>query len=127
MMSGSYRIDNTACETVGVLTNTTPVDAYRGAGRPEMTYLVERLVDLFAAEIGMDPVEVRRKNLISSDSFPFTASTGLEYDSGDYETALDLASEHGRLRIFKRPSRRPRAPRAAILAWGYVPTSKFAD
>ena len=108
MMSGSYRIDNTACETVGVLTNTTPVDAYRGAGRPEMTYLVERLVDLFAAEIGMDPVEVRRKNLISSDSFPFTASTGLEYDSGDYETALDLALnmvDYGSLRAEQEAAR----------------------
>jgi carbon-monoxide dehydrogenase large subunit len=108
MMAGAYKVENTACETIGVLTNTTPVDAYRGAGRPEMTYLVERLVDLFASEIGMDPVEVRRKNLISADSFPFTAATGLEYDSGDYETALDIALDmvgYGSLRAEQEAAR----------------------
>jgi carbon-monoxide dehydrogenase large subunit len=77
----------------GVLTNTTTVDAYRGAGRPEATHLVERLVDMFAAEIGMDPVEVRRKNFIQPDEFPYTTATTVTYDSGNYEAALDKALE----------------------------------
>ena len=78
-------------------TTTTPVDAYRGAGRPEATFLIERLVDIFAREIGMDPVEVRRKNFIPADKFPYTTATGLTYDSGNYEAALDKALEHARL------------------------------
>ena len=68
-------------------TTATPVDAYRGAGRPEAAYLIERLVDIFAGEIGMDPVEVRRKNFIPADKFPYTTATGLTYDSGNYEPA----------------------------------------
>jgi carbon-monoxide dehydrogenase large subunit len=93
MMNGAYKIPHILCETVGVLTNTTPVDAYRGAGRPEMTFLVERMVDLFAREIGMDPVEVRRKNFIQAHEFPYTTSTGLTYDSGNYELTLNRALE----------------------------------
>ncbi|MCS7312288.1 MAG: glyceraldehyde dehydrogenase subunit alpha [Acidobacteria bacterium] len=91
MMCGAYRIPNVHYEVLGVLTNTTPVDAYRGAGRPEATYYVERLVDLVAAELGMDPVEIRRKNFIPKDAFPYTTPTGLTYDSGDYERTLDEA------------------------------------
>jgi carbon-monoxide dehydrogenase large subunit len=75
------------------MTNTTPVDAYRGAGRPEATFIVERLVDRFAQEVGVDPVELRRKNFIPADAFPHTTATGLNYDSGDYEAALDRALE----------------------------------
>jgi aerobic carbon-monoxide dehydrogenase large subunit len=75
------------------VTNTTPIGAYRGAGRPEATALVERAIDLFAAEIGMDPAEVRRKNLIGADRFPFTTPTGTVYDIGDYEKSLDLVLE----------------------------------
>jgi carbon-monoxide dehydrogenase large subunit len=93
MLSGVYKIPSIFCQVHGVLTNTTTVDAYRGAGRPEATHLVERLVDMFAAEIGMDPVEVRRKNFIQPDEFPYTTATGVSYDSGDYEAALDKALE----------------------------------
>src|SRR5881409_2444626 len=75
----------------GVYTTTTPVDAYRGAGRPEATFLLERMIDLFARKIGMDPVEVRRKNLIPKDKFPYTVATGITYDSGNYQGALDKA------------------------------------
>ncbi|MEM0322009.1 MAG: molybdopterin cofactor-binding domain-containing protein, partial [Thermoprotei archaeon] len=74
-----------------VLTNTTPVDAYRGAGRPEATYIVERMVDVLAHELGMDPVDVRFKNFIPKDKFPYTVATGLVYDSGDYEGTLRKA------------------------------------
>ena len=75
----------------GVYTTTTPVDAYRGAGRPEATYLLERLVDQFAHQLAMDPVDVRRKNLIPKESFPYTVATGITYDSGDYQGALNKA------------------------------------
>jgi len=91
MYSGAYTIPNIHGTIFGVYTTTTPVDAYRGAGRPEATYLIERLVDLYALEIGMDPVDVRRKNLIPRDKFPYTVATGITYDSGNYEPALDTA------------------------------------
>ncbi|HEY8478082.1 MAG TPA: molybdopterin cofactor-binding domain-containing protein [Chloroflexota bacterium] len=91
MYSGAYRIPNIAADVYGVLTNTTPVDAYRGAGRPEATYLVERMMDLVAREIGMDPVDLRRKNFIPADAFPYTVATGITYDSGNYEAALQKA------------------------------------
>jgi carbon-monoxide dehydrogenase large subunit len=91
IVTGPYKIPQAAVEVIGVMTNTTPTDAYRGAGRPEATYQIERMVDLFAEEIGMDPVEVRRKNLIRADEFPYTNALGLQYDSGDYHRALDKA------------------------------------
>ena len=91
MLGGPYKIENVHCKVIGVFTNTTPVDAYRGAGRPEATYVVERMLDRFAAEIGMDPVEVRRKNLIPPFEDGFDVATGVTYDSGNYEKALDLA------------------------------------
>ncbi|AQS56150.1 xanthine dehydrogenase family protein molybdopterin-binding subunit [Novibacillus thermophilus] len=86
---GPYKIRQAQVDTYGVFTNTTPTDAYRGAGRPEATYLIERMVDLFAEEIGMDPVEIRRRNLIEKDEFPYDNALGLQYDSGDYKGALD--------------------------------------
>src|SRR5207237_8856040 len=76
---------------VGVFTNTTPTDAYRGAGRPEATYLIERVMDLVARETGIDPVEVRRKNFVRAEDQPFTTLLGLTYDSGDYTITLDKA------------------------------------
>ena len=83
------------CQVLGVYTNTGMVDAYRGAGRPEATYVVERAMDLVARELGLDPVEVRRKNFIPPDAFPYDPGilAGLTYDSGDYEKALDRALE----------------------------------
>ncbi|CAN5904409.1 molybdopterin-dependent oxidoreductase [soil metagenome] len=91
MYSGPYAIPNIKGVIKGVYTNTTPVDAYRGAGRPEATYLLERLIDHFALKLGMDPVDVRRKNLIRADQFPYATVTGLTYDSGNYQGALDKA------------------------------------
>jgi carbon-monoxide dehydrogenase large subunit len=88
---GPYTIPNVAGTIYGVYTTTTPVDAYRGAGRPEATYLLERLVDLFARKTGIDPVELRRRNLIGADQFPYNTATGLSYDSGNYQAALDKA------------------------------------
>ncbi len=91
ILTGPYAIGAIDYEVYGILTNTTPVDAYRGAGRPEATYAIERLVDLLAAELKLDPVAVRRKNFIPKSAFPATIATGLVYDSGDYEAALDKA------------------------------------
>jgi aerobic carbon-monoxide dehydrogenase large subunit len=91
MYSGSYTIPNIHGTIQGVYTNTTPVDAYRGAGRPEATYLIERLVDLYAREIGMDPADVRLKNMIPKEKMPYTVATGITYDSGDYAGALNKA------------------------------------
>ncbi|MFO7270149.1 MAG: molybdopterin-dependent oxidoreductase [Sphaerobacter thermophilus] len=93
MLSGPYKIPNISVEVHGVLTNTTPTDAYRGAGRPEATYILERMMDLVADRLGMDPVEIRRKNFIAKEEFPYTVATTLEYDSGDYEAALNRALE----------------------------------
>ena len=89
--SGAYQIPNILGTVHGVYTSGAPVDAYRGAGRPEAAFLVERLVDIYARKIGMDPVEVRRKNFIPKDKFPYTVATGITYDSGDYGPALDKA------------------------------------
>ncbi|HEX9717906.1 MAG TPA: xanthine dehydrogenase family protein molybdopterin-binding subunit [Actinomycetota bacterium] len=91
MLSGVYRIPRIACRGRSVVTNTTPVAPYRGAGRPEATALLERAVDLLAAELGMDPAEVRRRNLIPPDAFPHETAAGATYDVGDYERALDEA------------------------------------
>ncbi|MBO9382380.1 MAG: molybdopterin-dependent oxidoreductase [Roseiflexus sp.] len=94
IITGAYRIPAAYVKVYGVYTNTAMVDAYRGAGRPEASYLIERMVDRFAAEIGMDPAEVRRKNFIPPDSFPYDNGLGLlPYDSGNYEAALNKALE----------------------------------
>ncbi len=84
----AYRFD---CQ--GVFTNKTPTDAYRGAGRPEATFAIERIMDELAVELDMDPLELRRKNWINAEEFPFTTVAGLEYDSGDYEQATQQALE----------------------------------
>jgi aerobic carbon-monoxide dehydrogenase large subunit len=91
LLSGVYEMPTIYCEVVGAFTNTTPVDAYRGAGRPEATYLVERMCDLTAKAIGMDPVELRRKNFIPAAKFPYQTPVALQYDSGNYGPALDRA------------------------------------
>lgn len=91
MAAGAYRIPRIDFRWQAVLTNTTPIDAYRGAGRPEAALTIERLIDLLAAELQADPAEVRRKNFIGADEFPFITATEERYDSGDYGAALDLA------------------------------------
>ena len=93
MASGVYSIPRVQCTSRSVVTNTTPTVPYRGAGRPEATAAVERAVDLFAAEIGMDPAEVRRRNVVPSDGFPYTTPVGTVYDFGDYAAALDRLLE----------------------------------
>ncbi|MGH9246727.1 MAG: xanthine dehydrogenase family protein molybdopterin-binding subunit [Acidimicrobiales bacterium] len=91
MTPGVYAIARVEANTRSVVTTTNPTRAYRGAGRPEATAAIERAIDLFAAEVGLDPAEVRRLNLVAATDFPYTNAVGTTYDSGDYERALDLA------------------------------------
>jgi carbon-monoxide dehydrogenase large subunit len=93
MIPGTYDIPNLGFELTGVMTNKTPVGAYRGAGRPEATYLLEAAIDRVALETGLDPAEVRRRNFISKDAFPWKMPFGSAYDTGDYEKALNKALE----------------------------------
>lgn len=93
MASGVYRFPVVETRSTTVVTTTTPIGAYRGAGRPEATAAVERAMDLFAAEIGMDPAETRRINFIRPEQFPFTTKSGANYDTGEYERALDRVLE----------------------------------
>jgi len=93
MASGTYDIPTVQASFKTVVTNKTTVAAYRGAGRPEATAAIERAVDLFAAEIGMDPAEVRKINVVAPDKFPFTTPGGATYDNGEYAAALDKAME----------------------------------
>ncbi|MCH2549255.1 MAG: xanthine dehydrogenase family protein molybdopterin-binding subunit [Alphaproteobacteria bacterium] len=91
LLAGVYKTPAIYCEVKTVFTNTVPVDAYRGAGRPECTYLLERLVDKAAKETGIDPVEIRRINMIQPDQFPYQTPVALQYDVGDYPKAFETA------------------------------------
>ena len=91
LLAGVYTTPAIYCEVKTVFTNTVPVDAYRGAGRPECTYLLERLVNKAALETGIDPVEIRRKNMIQADQFPYQTPVALQYDVGDYPTSFSAA------------------------------------
>jgi aerobic carbon-monoxide dehydrogenase large subunit len=91
MFVGIYKFPAYRFECRGIFTNKVPTDAYRGAGRPEATFAVERIMDELAVELDMDPMELRRKNWIKAEEFPYTTAAGLEYDSGDYEAATQQA------------------------------------
>ncbi|HTP51990.1 MAG TPA: xanthine dehydrogenase family protein molybdopterin-binding subunit [Anaeromyxobacteraceae bacterium] len=91
LLAGCYRTPAIYAEVRALFTHTVPVDAYRGAGRPEATYVLERIVDVAAGEMGVDRVELRRRNFIRPDQFPYKTPVALEYDSGDYVATLDLA------------------------------------
>ncbi len=93
MSNGTYRFDSIQFDLAVAVTNTTPTGAYRGAGRPEAAALLERLVDQAALELGIDPLEIRRRNFIGNDQFPFKTLTGVTYDSGDYIGTLNRAAE----------------------------------
>jgi carbon-monoxide dehydrogenase large subunit len=96
MANATYDIPAIRTTLTEVFTNKTPTDAYRGAGRPEATYFVERAMDMLARELNMDPADVRRKNFIAPEKFPFQTQMGAVYDSGDYAKALDAALQHSR-------------------------------
>ena len=109
MLSGCYKIPAIQMNVTATFTNKMSTDAYRGAGRPEATYVIERAADLVAAELGMDPVEVRRKNFPGPSEFPFKTATGLSYDSGNYQGALDKAlkiADYTKLREEQKKARK---------------------
>lgn len=108
MSSGCYRIPAIAAEVTGVFTHRTPTDAYRGAGRPEAAFLVERIVDVLARRLGMDPAEIRRRNFIAPEAFPYKTATGATYDSGNYRAALDRALETVGYQALREEQRRLR-------------------
>ena len=101
VMGGCYAIPNVQTDIVGVFTNKAPTDAIRGAGSPEATHMIEVTLEQLAAELGIDPVELRRKNFIPKDSFPAEVATGVVYDSGDYEKTLDRLLEHVDMGAFR--------------------------
>ena len=102
MMGGCYRIQNLSVEITGVLTNKMSTDAYRGAGRPEATYFVERGMDAAAAELKMDPAELRRKNFPKPKDFPYATATGLIYDTANYQAAMELALKKSGYKALRR-------------------------
>jgi carbon-monoxide dehydrogenase large subunit len=119
MAAGVYAIPKIEFKGTSLVTNTTATVAYRGAGRPEAAAAIERAMDLFAAEIGMDPADVRRRNLIGKDRFPYTTPVGTTYDIGDYERALDLVLEAaGYERLRAEQQRRRQAGEGKLLGIG---------
>lgn len=109
VMGGCYKIPNVQTDITGVFTNKVSTDAIRGAGRPEATHMVEVTLDQLAAELGMDPLEIRRKNFIPKEDFPAAVATGVIYDSGDYEKTLDKLMEHVDVAAFRREQEELRA------------------
>ncbi len=101
VMAGNYTVPLVYVNVKTVFTNTTPVDAYRGAGRPEATFSLERVIDMCARELGMDPLELRRKNFIKPEQFPFTTAAGLEYDSGNFHALVDKLEDIADLKGFE--------------------------
>ncbi len=93
LMAGNYTVPLVYVNVKAVFTNTAPVDAYRGAGRPEATYSLERVIDMAAREIGRDPTDLRRQNFIKPDQYPYASAAGLEYDSGNYDALMDKMEE----------------------------------
>jgi len=109
MPGGCYAIKAGWVEVTGAFTNTTPVEAYRGAGRPEALFMIERMVDILARKLNMDPAEIRRKNLIPADKFPYQTALGLVYDSGNYEGAMRKALDivgYEKLRVEQQQARK---------------------
>ena len=126
--SGTYDIPNVSFSAQSVVTNTTPIGAYRGAGRPEATLALERIIDVFAAEIDMDPAELRRKNLWQPDQFPLKTPTGADMDSGEYEAAIDLVmteADYPALRA--EQARRRNDPTKPLLGLGWCVYVEIAN
>ncbi|MFQ5994546.1 MAG: xanthine dehydrogenase family protein molybdopterin-binding subunit [Acidiferrobacterales bacterium] len=108
MLPGVYTIPTVHAQVTGVFTNTVPVDAYRGAGRPEATHLLERLVDAAARQTGLGPVEIRRRNFIPPDAMPYSTPMRLEYDTGEFANTMDMALERANWKDFPERKQRTR-------------------
>ena len=100
LMAGNYSVPNVYVNVKAVFTNTAPVDAYRGAGRPEATYSLERVIDKAALELNLDPIALRRQNFIKPDQFPYVTAAGLNYDVGDYDAIMDRLEHHADIQGF---------------------------
>ncbi len=118
MATGNYDIQAVDFKASNVFTNTVAVAAYRGAGRPEAIYYMERMIELVAAELGMDPAEVRRKNYIKPEQFPYQTQTGSTYDTGNYEANLDTALETANYAALRQEQARRRADADKLLGIG---------
>ena len=115
LLSGPYQVKAVDSEVVGVFTNKVPTAAYRGAGRPEATYILERTMDRIAHELNLDPAEVRRRNFIAPDAFPYQTVTGLNYDSGNYQVALNCLLELADYAGWRTKQRERRAANSSML------------
>ena len=115
MLNGPYRVQAVDSQVVGVFTNKVPTGAYRGAGRPEATYILERTIDRIGHELGLDAAEIRRRNFISQDDFPYKTVTGAQYDSGNYQAALDRALELANYATWREKQRKQREEQESSL------------
>ena len=121
---GPYKTPAMSVDVLGVITNKAPTGAYRGAGGPEAAFCMERTVDLIAQELGLDPADVRRKNLIGPDAFPYHTPTGVTYDSGDYEKVFDRALELSEYPAWREQSRQANQPNAPLIGVGLAAVTK---
>ena len=121
---GPYKTPAMSVDVLGVITNKAPTGAYRGAGGPEAAFCMERTVDLIAQELGLDPAEVRRKNLIQPDAFPYQTPTGVTYDSGDYEKVFDRALELAEYPVWRERSSQANQPNAPLIGVGLAAVTK---
>ena len=121
---GPYKTPAMSVDVLGVITNKAPTGAYRGAGGPEAAFCMERTVDLIAQELGMDPADVRRKNLIGPDAFPYHTPTGVTYDSGDYEKVFDRALELAEYPAWRERSNQANQPNAPLIGVGLAAVTK---
>lgn len=123
---GPYKTPAARIEVLGVITNKPPTGAYRGAGGPEAAFCMERTVDLIAQELGLDPAEVRRKNFIAPDAFPYETPTGLTYDSGNYEAVLDRALKLADYQSWRDKAGRRKDPREPLIGIGLATVIKMS-
>src|SRR5712691_2812923 len=123
-VAGPYKTPAMRVEVLGVFTNKPPTGAYRGAGGPEAAFCMERTVDLIAHDLHLDPAEVRRKNLIAPDAFPYTTPTGVTYDSGDYARGLDRVLELADYSRWREQARQQRDPEAPLIGVGLATVVK---
>ena len=123
---GPYTTPTARVDVLGVVTNKPPTGAYRGAGGPESAFCMERTVDLIAKDLGLDPAEVRRKNLISPDAFPYQTPTGITYDSGNFAPVLDRALELADYTTWRDRARQPRQADAPLIGIGVATVIKMS-
>jgi carbon-monoxide dehydrogenase large subunit len=123
-IAGPYRTPAMRVEVLGVFTNKPPTGAYRGAGGPEAAFCMERTVDLIAKDLNLDPAEVRRKNFIAPDAFPYKTPTGITYDSGDYERGLDRALELAEYSHWRERAQRRQDPAEPLIGIGVATVVK---